>query len=95
MNGRHVARWVVYDAEAEVDTVFPPTGKTFAATQSHWFRMNDGRIIEHWANRDDLGMSQQLGWVPPRPAYLLRMTRAKRQTVREYHQGESPVRDDD
>jgi hypothetical protein len=47
MNGRHVAPWVVYDAEAEVDTVFPPTRRTFAATQSHWFRMRDGRIIEH------------------------------------------------
>jgi predicted ester cyclase len=68
MNGRHVAPWVVYDAQAEVDTVFPPTGKTFAATQSHWFRMKDGRIVEHWANRDDVGMSHQLGWVPyPQP----------------------------
>jgi hypothetical protein len=76
---------VVYDAEAEVDTVFPPTRKTFAATQSHWFRMKDDRIVEHWANRDDLGMSQQLGWVPPSPAYLLRMARAKRQAVRELH----------
>jgi len=73
MNGRHVAPWAVYDAEAGVDTVFPPTRRTFAATQSHWFRMKDGRIIEHWANRDDLGMSRQLGWVPPTPAYLLRM----------------------
>jgi len=45
--------------------------------------MEDGRIIEHWANRDDLGMSRQLGWVPPTPAYLLRMARAKRQAVRE------------
>ena len=85
MNGRHAAPWVIYDAEAQVDTVFPPTRKTFAATQSHWFRMTNGRIIEHWANRDDLGMSQQLGWVPPSPAYLLRMARAKRQTVRELH----------
>jgi hypothetical protein len=85
MNGRHVAPWVVYNAGAEVDTVFPPTRKPFAATQSHWFRMKDGRIVEHWANRDDLGMSQQLGWVPPSPAYLLRMARAKRQTARELH----------
>jgi hypothetical protein len=45
--------------------------------------MNDGRIVEHWANRDDLGMSRQLGWVPPSLAYLLRMARAKRQTARE------------
>ena len=43
------------------------TGKTFAATQSHWFRLADGKIIEHWANRDDLAMAQQLGWIPRQP----------------------------
>lgn len=78
MNGRHTAPWAVYDEAGQVDTVFPPTNRTFAMTQSHWFRMEDGQIIEHWANRDDLGMARQLGWVPPTPAFLLRMTMAKR-----------------
>jgi predicted ester cyclase len=78
MNGRHVAPWSVYDQTGGMDTVFPPTHKTFAVTQSHWFRMKHGRVIEHWANRDDLGMARQLGWVPPTPVYLLRMARAKR-----------------
>ena len=27
-------------------------------TQSHWFRIDDGKIIEHWANRGDLGMAR-------------------------------------
>ena len=80
MAGRHVAPWAVYDEHGKVDTVFPPTHKTFAITQSHWFRMEDGRILEHWANRDDLGMAKQLGWVPPTPVYLFRMARAKRRT---------------
>ena len=57
---------------------FPPTGRTFAITQTHWFRVRDGRVLEHWANRDDLGMAEQAGWVPPSPAYLLRMALAKR-----------------
>ena len=65
-----------------VDTVFPPTNKTFAMTQSHWFRIEDGKIIEHWANRDDLGMAKQLGWIPPTPAYLFKMARAKRRARR-------------
>jgi hypothetical protein len=29
----------------------------------HLFRLHDGKVIEHWAVRDDLGMLQQLGVV--------------------------------
>jgi predicted SnoaL-like aldol condensation-catalyzing enzyme len=38
-----------------------PTGKRVAAQQSHWFRVEDGKIAEHWAVRDDLVMMRQLG----------------------------------
>jgi predicted ester cyclase len=83
MSGRHVAPFVTYDAAGEIDAVFPPTGKTFAVTQSHWFRVGGGgRVLEHWANRDDLAQARQLGWVPPTPIYLLRMARAKTQAKR-------------
>ncbi len=41
-----------------------PTGKRFAAQQSHWFRVVDGKLAEHWAVRDDLGMMQQLEVMP-------------------------------
>jgi len=82
MNGRHVAPWAVYSPDGAVDTVFPPTGKTFEATQSHWFRIEDGHIIDHWANRDDIGMARQLVWIPPTPAYLLKMAQAKRRAKR-------------
>ena len=82
MNGRHVASWAVYTDDGEVDTVFPPTNKTFAMTQSHWFRFDGGMIIEHWANRDDIGAAKQLGWIPPTPAYLVKMVRAKRRAKR-------------
>ncbi len=82
MSGRHVAPFVVYDAAGEVDTVFPATGKTFAIMQSHWFRVDGGLVLEHWANRDDLGQAKQLGWVPPTPLFLIRMARAKSQAKR-------------
>ena len=82
MSGRHVAPFVVYTPDGAVDTAFPPTGKTFAITQSHWFRIENGKVAEHWANRDDLGQAQQLGWVPPTPAYLFRMARAKSRAKR-------------
>jgi predicted ester cyclase len=43
---------------------FPPTGKTFAAQQIHIYRIADGKIIEHWAVRDDLDQGIQLGLIP-------------------------------
>lgn len=43
---------------------FPPTGKTFAAQQIHIYRIADGKIIEHWACRDDLDQGIQLGLIP-------------------------------
>jgi predicted ester cyclase len=82
MNGRHTAPWAVYAEDGTLDTVFPPTNRVFAMTQSHWFRVEGGRIVEHWANRDDLGMGRQLGWIPPSPAFLVRMAVAKRRARR-------------
>jgi predicted ester cyclase len=82
MNGRHVAPMVFYTADAQVDSVFPPTGRPFAMTQSHWFRFAAGRIAEHWANRDDLGLARQLGWVPPTPVFLVKMVWAKNRAKR-------------
>jgi predicted ester cyclase len=40
-----------------------PPGKHVAVELAHMFRVQDGRIAEHWAVRDDLGMMQQLGAV--------------------------------
>jgi predicted ester cyclase len=82
MAGRQVGPFVEYDADARVRNAFPPTGRSFATTQSHWLRVRDGKVVEHWANRDDLGMALQLGWVPPTPVFLLRMALAKRRAAR-------------
>jgi len=35
-----------------------------AQSQSHWFRIDDGLIAEHWATRDDLGFLHQVGLAP-------------------------------
>ena len=63
-----------------------PPGGEFASTQTHWFRFRDGLVVEHWANRDDLATAEQLGWVPPTPAFLLRQAdrhpRARRRAAR-------------
>src|ERR1044072_4581272 len=78
MTGRHTGDFVAFDANARVEDVFPPTRNSFRSTQTHWMRVRDGQMTEHWANRDDLGMAKELEWVPPRPLYLLRMAAAKR-----------------
>jgi len=39
----------------------PPTGKRFSVDHVHWHRVVDGKLVEHWAVRDDVGMMQQLG----------------------------------
>jgi hypothetical protein len=44
--------------------------------------MRDGKVAEHWANRDDLGMGQQLGWTPPTPPHIARMLLARRRMRR-------------
>ena len=82
MSGRHVGPFVLHDADGAVDTVWAPTGKTFAVRQSHWLRIADGKVIEHWANRDDLGTAVQLGWTPPSPVYLAKMLVATRRARR-------------
>jgi predicted ester cyclase len=45
--------------------VVAPTGKRFAARQSHWFRVENGKLAEHWATREDLVAMLQLGVVQP------------------------------
>ena len=44
-----------------------PTGRRFSVLHTHWFVLADGLIVEHRATRDDLGMSRQLGLLPPAP----------------------------
>ena len=40
-----------------------PTGKEFATKQIHIWRVEDGKVIEHWSVRDDLGQALQLGLI--------------------------------
>jgi predicted ester cyclase len=41
-----------------------PSGREFAVQHAHGWRIADGRIVEHWGSRDDLGLLQQLGILP-------------------------------
>jgi len=43
----------------------PPTGKAIRTSAIQIFRFSDGKIVESWAARDDLGTLRQLGHLPP------------------------------
>lgn len=70
MAGRQEGAFVTYTPDAQVAQSFPATGREFAVSQTHWYRVADGQLIEHHANRDDLGQAMQLGWfdAPTAPA---------------------------
>jgi predicted ester cyclase len=65
MSGRQTGPFVTYTPDGEVAQAFPATGRTFAASQTHWFRVSGGQLVEHRADRDDLGQALQLGWFGP------------------------------
>jgi steroid delta-isomerase-like uncharacterized protein len=39
----------------------PPSGKSILVRGMDFYRLRDGRIVEHWDNVDELGMLTQLG----------------------------------
>jgi steroid delta-isomerase-like uncharacterized protein len=42
----------------------PPTGKQVTATLIDVNRIESGKLVERWAEQDNLGMMQQLGVIP-------------------------------
>jgi predicted ester cyclase len=57
MNGTH---------EGGLPPGVPATHKPFSVKHVHLIRFaDDGRAIEHWSVRDDLGLAMQAGLLPP------------------------------
>ena len=42
----------------------PPTGRSVSQEHMHFVRFREGKAVEQWGVRDDLGMMQQMGIVP-------------------------------
>jgi steroid delta-isomerase-like uncharacterized protein len=42
----------------------PPSGKHAIWAGMEFFRIEDGKVIEHWASHDELGRYQQIGALP-------------------------------
>ena len=54
MSGRHTGPLMGHE----------PTGREFAVRHVYIWRIADGKIVEHWGSRDDLGLLAQLGLLP-------------------------------
>ena len=63
MTGTHRGQPAVREAFSGMLNDVAPTGKAVRVLQFHSFRIRDGRIAEHAAVRDDMGMVLQLGLV--------------------------------
>ena len=61
MTGTHLGPPVLPEVFSGMLTGIAPTGKRVQVVHFHSFRFRDGRISEHAAVRDDLGMLLQLG----------------------------------
>lgn len=63
MTGTHRGQPAVREAFSGMLHDVAPTGKAVRVLQFHSFRIRDGKIAEHAAVRDDMGMVLQLGLV--------------------------------
>ena len=49
----------------------PATGRQFTQEHIHILRLEQGKVAEHWAQMDNVGMMRQLGVMPaPEPARI-------------------------
>jgi predicted ester cyclase len=67
MRGTHLGRPSVPFILGGVLAGVEPTGRRVEMESIHMFRVGDGKLAEHFAVRDDLGMGRQLGLPPDAP----------------------------
>lgn len=56
-----VTRWTAEGTHTGQWANVPPTGKRARLTGVNIFRIENGKVVELWNHRDDLGLMQQLG----------------------------------
>ena len=59
-----VSRYTTTATDTKGYMGLPPTGKTIRTAAIQIFRFENGKIVESWAARDDLGTLKQLGHLP-------------------------------
>jgi predicted ester cyclase len=56
-----VARWVMRGTHQGAWGDISPTGKRMSFAGVNIFRITEGKVVEIWNHRDDLGLMEQLG----------------------------------
>lgn len=57
-----VVRWTATGTHGGDYFGIPPTGKTFSITGMNYWRIgSNGKAVEGWVSRDDMGLMRQLG----------------------------------
>jgi steroid delta-isomerase-like uncharacterized protein len=64
---RVVHRWTLTGTDTGGVMGMPPSGKELTFSGTTIVRMEEGKIVERWANVDELGLLQQLGVAPMPP----------------------------
>jgi steroid delta-isomerase-like uncharacterized protein len=59
-----VVRWTATCTHTGDYFGIPPTNKSATITGMNSWRVEDGKAVEGWVNRDDMGLLQQLGVIP-------------------------------
>ncbi len=67
MSGPQTGPFMTFTADGDIAQTLPATGRSFATSQTRWFRIAGGQLVEHSADRDDLSQALQLGWFGPPP----------------------------
>ena len=60
VTGKYVSKPEI-PVDSGIHSSVPPSGQEYTFQHIHLFKVVDGKIVEHWANRDDLGAARQLG----------------------------------
>jgi steroid delta-isomerase-like uncharacterized protein len=60
------SRWTLRGTHTGPFASFAPTGRHVVITGMNICRIQGGKLVEHWANFDHLGLLQQLGVLNPR-----------------------------
>jgi steroid delta-isomerase-like uncharacterized protein len=59
-----IVRWTAHLTHTGDYFGIPPTGASVTITGMNTWRVQNGKAVEGWVNRDDMGLLQQLGVIP-------------------------------